>query len=137
MGLLSSVRATTGGGAATGSEARRRRTPRRRRTGRGAGREHPPSDRPPARAARNSGAFDHTRTCDDQRSWGNVDQDTAWRRWAGARPRPTGTGAAEGPAAACVDGPRPLQGPVASVRVAGEGVFSGGRLVHREIAGAV
>jgi len=47
------------------------------RTGRGTGRvpgwaraATRSSNRPPARVARHSGTFDRTRTCDDQRSWG-------------------------------------------------------------------
>src|SRR4051812_30966312 len=44
------------------------------------------SNRPPARVARNSGTFDRTRTCDDQRSWGEQRQEYTPRGPSRRRP---------------------------------------------------
>src|SRR5688500_3620512 len=75
-------RATTGRRTTAGDPAPRRRgTPRRSahgaRNGRAGARR---SNRPPARVARYSGTFDRTRTCDDQRSWGERRQEYAMSR---------------------------------------------------------
>src|SRR3954454_4455920 len=49
------------------------------------------SNRPPARVARSSGTFDRTRTCDDQRSWG--EQQPEYTPTDDERRRPRGGGA--------------------------------------------
>src|SRR4051794_30306066 len=77
MGPPLVCRATTGDARSLRSGPRDEKRPGAERTGRGTGRvpgwaraTTRSSNRPPARVARHSGTFDRTRTCDDQRSWG-------------------------------------------------------------------
>src|SRR3954452_22594358 len=90
MGLLSSIGRPSAGTRLRAIRARRRGTPRAQGAG-GEGRDARlrRSNRPPARVARGSGTFDRTRTCDDQRSWGERAQEytaptvalkRSWRR---------------------------------------------------------
>src|SRR5688572_4762410 len=106
MGLLSSVGRPPAGARRRAIRARRRGTPRRRAHGARADARARRSNRPPARVARGSGTFDRTRTCDDQRSWGEQGQEYATR----GRRRRAGPGTTRAPQRRALRGPREERG---------------------------
>src|SRR4051794_35124165 len=139
MGPPLVCRATTGDARSLRSGPRDEKRPGAERTGRRTGRvpgwARAPtrsSNRPPARVARSSGTFDRTRTCDDQRSWGEQQQGYTATDAERRRPRRGDAVHVSGL------GPAPCRVPPRACEWWGAGgVSSGGGLVDQQVAGAV